>query len=123
MVIARRHVGSLERAQERREREAVAAERTRIARELHDVISHSVSLMVVQAGAGDLVFDSEPERAHDALRAVQSTGRQAIEDLGRLLRVLREPSAEPAVGPEPGLFVCGGGDRVAERERRRCECS
>jgi Histidine kinase len=84
------HLVTLERDRERREREAVAAERGRIARELHDVISHSVSLMVVQAGGGEVMFEREPRRALEALRSVQSTGRRAIEDLGRLLAVLRE---------------------------------
>ena len=97
------HVMTLERDRERREREAIAAERGRIARELHDVISHSVSLMVVQAAGGEVMFAQEPRRALEALTLVQSTGRKAIEDLSRLLAVLREADGEPELGPEPSL--------------------
>jgi signal transduction histidine kinase len=64
----------LEREREERDERAVAEERTRIARELHDVIAHNVSVMVVQASAGEEVFDTDPGRAREALSAVASTG-------------------------------------------------
>ena len=72
---------------------ALAAERNRIARELHDVVAHCVSVMVVQAGVCEALLDGSPERAREPLRAVQDTGRQAIAELTRMLGLLRGGSA------------------------------
>ena len=85
-------------------RDAVVAERTRIARELHDVIAHSVGVMVVQAGAAEQMIPLAPDRATTAVRSVQECGRQALTDLRRLLGVLR-PDGEDAgeLAPQPGL--------------------
>jgi signal transduction histidine kinase len=83
--------------------EAVAAERARIARELHDVIAHSVSVMVVQAEAGEAVLLQSPERALEPLRAVQQTGRQAMVEMSRLLGLLRDHGDEIGLAPQPGL--------------------
>ncbi|MGN6722811.1 MAG: sensor histidine kinase [Marmoricola sp.] len=84
---------------------AVRDERARIARELHDIVAHSVSVMVVQAGASEDLLDRAPERAREPLRAVQETGRQAVAELRRMLGLLRipEPGAD-SVGltPQPG---------------------
>src|SRR3954462_3126185 len=88
---ARRGRGRGERA-----RRAVAAERARIARELHDVISHNVSVMVVQAAAGGDVFESRPERAREVLGSIESTGREALAELRRLLGVVRPAEDAPA---------------------------
>jgi signal transduction histidine kinase len=82
---------------------AVAEERARIARELHDVIAHSVSVMVVQAGGAEEVLRSEPERALEAMRAVQETGRQALVEMSRLLGLLRDDHEELGLAPQPGL--------------------
>jgi signal transduction histidine kinase len=79
-------------------RQAVADERARIARELHDVVTHNVSVMVVQAAAGNDVFEERPDRAREALQAVEETGRRALGELRSLLRVV---GAEDA--PQPGL--------------------
>lgn len=85
-------------------RAAVADERTRIARELHDVVAHAVSVIVVQAGAAERMLDSDPERARDPLISVQESGRQALGELRRLLGVLRPDAAAPAaLAPQPGL--------------------
>jgi signal transduction histidine kinase len=84
-------------------REAVAAERSRIARELHDVIAHSVSVMTVQAGAAEEMLRVDPARAVDPVRAVQETGRQALVEMKRLVGVLREDDAERGLEPQPGL--------------------
>jgi signal transduction histidine kinase len=86
-----------------RARSVAIAERSRIARELHDVIAHSVSVMVVQAGAAQQVLRADPAAAERALDAVQSTGRQAISELGQLLGVLREGGAELGLAPQPTL--------------------
>ena len=79
----------LEREREERDERAVAEERSRIARELHDVIAHNVSVMVVQASAGEELFDRDPGRARESLAAVASTGRAALTELRRLLGVIR----------------------------------
>jgi signal transduction histidine kinase len=95
----------LEREREERARQAVAAERARIARELHDVISHNVSVMVVQAAAGKDVFESNPERARVALGAIESIGREALVELRRLLGVVSPDDGSGSAGfsPQPGL--------------------
>jgi signal transduction histidine kinase len=80
---------------------AVAEERARIARELHDMVTHNVSVMVVQAAAGNEVFDAHPEQARAALRAVEETGRRALGELRRLLDVVADDGAE--YDPQPGL--------------------
>jgi len=85
---------------------AAELERARIARELHDVISHNVSVMVVQAAAGRDVFDSHPERAREALGAIELAGREALGELRRLLSVVREPDRDAGGelrAPQPGL--------------------
>src|SRR5919197_1483700 len=83
-----------EREREQRAREAAREERARIARELHDVIAHSVSVMVVQAGAAEEVLRQAPERALEPIRAVQATGRQALAEMARLLGMLRRDGEE-----------------------------
>jgi signal transduction histidine kinase len=92
----------LEREREANIRRAAAEEQARIARELHDVIAHNVSVMTVQASAAGDVFDSDPARAREALRAIESTGRAALTELRRLLAVDRYGSRAELV-PQPGL--------------------
>ena len=92
-----------EREREQRAREAAREERARIARELHDVIAHSVSVMVVQAGAAEEVLRETPERALEPIRAVQETGRQALAEMARLLGILRRDGEELGLAPQPGL--------------------
>lgn len=82
---------------------AVAAERGRIARELHDVIAHSVSLMGVQAGAVERVLETDPEQAREALRSIQLTARESVEELRRLLGILRTDERGTSLAPQPGL--------------------
>ena len=90
------------RAQAEAAREAaVASERARIARELHDLIAHSLSVMVVQAAAAEQVLDGDAVRARRALQAVQQTGRTALEETRTLLDLLRDREDPPA--PQPGL--------------------
>jgi signal transduction histidine kinase len=97
----------LERAREERARAAVAAERVRIARDLHDVIAHSVGVMTVQAGAARVLLDEEPERAREPVLAVEETGRQALAEMRRLLGILRSDESEAALAPQPGLADLG----------------
>ncbi|BAG20933.1 MULTISPECIES: sensor histidine kinase [Streptomyces] len=90
----------LEREREAQSKVAVAAERARIARELHDVVAHNVSVMVVQADGAAYVMDAAPDQARQALETISSTGRQALAEMRRLLGVLRTGDA-----PESGEYV------------------
>jgi signal transduction histidine kinase len=82
---------------------AVAEERQRIARELHDVIAHSVSVMTVQAGAVRRLLQPEQEKERHALETVEATGRQALTEMRRLVGLLREEGSMPEFSPQPGL--------------------
>jgi signal transduction histidine kinase len=93
----------LEQEREERARLAVALERARIARELHDVIAHSVSVMVVQAAAERKVLGREREQTRDVLEMIERTGRQALVELRRMLGVLRKTDDPLQLAPQPGL--------------------
>jgi signal transduction histidine kinase len=93
----------LEQEAEAERAAAVAEERRRIARDLHDVIAHSVSVMVVQAGAAEDVFERDPAAVLEPIRAVQETGRGALVEISRLLGLLREDGAELGLAPQPRL--------------------
>jgi signal transduction histidine kinase len=97
------HASRLAEDQEAWVRDAVAAERARIARELHDVVAHCVSVMVIQAGAAEDLLDRDPDAARPPLRAVQDTGQQAVTELGRMLGLLRGEAAPDQLGPQPGV--------------------
>jgi signal transduction histidine kinase len=97
------HAGRLEREHEA----AVADERARIARELHDVIAHSVSVMTVQAGAARLLLEEDVARAKESLLAVEGTGRQALGEMRRLLGILRGDEEETRLAPQPGIADIG----------------
>jgi signal transduction histidine kinase len=86
---------------ERLARSAVVEERARIARELHDVVAHSISIVAVQAGAAEELLDRDPERARAHLHSVSNTAREAMTEMRRVLDVLREDDAPHA--PLPGL--------------------
>jgi signal transduction histidine kinase len=94
------------REREERIKRATTEERARIARELHDVVTHNVSVMVVQAAAAGEIFDTDPQRAREAIGAVEETGRRALNELRRLLGVVA--GDEVGVLPQPSL------DRVGE---------
>jgi signal transduction histidine kinase len=93
----------LEREREEEAHRAVARERARIARELHDVIAHSVGLITVQAGAANLVFDENPQAALSSLSSIERTGRLALGELRRLLGVLRTDDQGEDLRPQPSL--------------------
>ncbi|MFJ4850872.1 MULTISPECIES: sensor histidine kinase [unclassified Streptomyces] len=98
----------LQREREAQSKAAVAAERARIARELHDVVAHNVSVMVVQADGAAYVLDASPEQAKQALETISSTGRQALTEMRRLLGLLR--TGDAAGGeyvPQPGVDQLG----------------
>jgi signal transduction histidine kinase len=101
--------------QEARTCKAVADERGRLARELHDVIAHAVSVMVVQASAAEQVFEDSPGQARDALQTIQETGRQTVVELRRLLGILRGYEGEPETHPQPSL---AGLEALVEQVRR-----
>lgn len=92
----------LVREREEKAQLAVTEERGRIARELHDVIAHGVSVIVAQARAGPHLVD-EPERVTSVFRAIESSGRDALAELRRLLGILRSEDEQLAIGPQPGL--------------------
>ncbi len=116
----------LERERDQQASLAAATERARIPREMHDVVSHNIQVMVTLADAASLAQASDPDRAAEAIQEVSSTGRQALTDMRRMLGVLREEpvaagagggcrlgrqSGHPPLAPQPGL-------RELERARR-----
>ncbi|MFH8381046.1 sensor histidine kinase [Kitasatospora sp. NPDC018058] len=93
----------LERERDAQAKVAVAAERARIARELHDVVAHNVSVMIVQADGAAYVLDNSPRQAKEALGTIASTGRQALVEMRRLLGVLRTSDTAEEYVPQPGV--------------------
>jgi signal transduction histidine kinase len=95
--------------------QAGMAERLRIARELHDMVAHSIGIIAIQAGSGRRVFDARPDQARDALAAIEATSRETLSGLRRMVTGLRRADLEPGpgqvpLGPTPGLADI---DRVA----------
>ena len=99
----------LERERDAQARVAAVAERARIARELHDVIAHNVSVMVVQADGASYALATDPGRAKEALAAISATGRQALAEMRRMLGVLRREEEGPPElrAPQPGIGELG----------------
>jgi signal transduction histidine kinase len=94
---------ALDGEREERARIAAAEERARIARELHDVVAHSLSVMTVQAGAARMTLPGRPDLAREALLCVAATGREALGEMRRLLGLLPPRPREPGLAPQPGL--------------------
>ena len=106
----------LTRERQERAKAALAEERARIARELHDIVAHSVSVMVLQANAGERIASSRPEQAVEHLAAIQTIGRQALAELRRLLGVLRGGGdSDDAREPQPRLADV---EKLVEQARR-----
>ena len=93
--------------------QTVMAQRLRIARELHDIVAHSIGIIAIQAGAGRRVFDARPAEARDALAAIEATSRETLSGLRRMVTGLR--GAEP--GPGPGQAPLGPAPGLADIER------
>ncbi len=104
----REHAERLDATRELSAQTAALEERTRIARELHDVIAHSVSLMVIQAGGARLVMDAEPDRAEESLLSVERAGRDALAEMRALLGALADGRDPRALAPQPGLAEIDG---------------
>jgi signal transduction histidine kinase len=102
VIQAEARAEQLERARAAESEAAVVAERNRIARELHDVVAHHVSMMVVQAEAGPVVVEHDPARAAASFDAISAAGKQALSEMRRLLGVLKENPSAP-LAPQPGL--------------------
>jgi signal transduction histidine kinase len=107
-------LAAAEREQEQRTRLAIGDERARIAREFHDVVAHSVGVMVVPARGARGVLDGPPAGARAALDSIEQTGHTALDEMRRSLGVLRREDAAPALEPQPGL---GDLDRLLEQAR------
>jgi len=98
------------RLQQQAASSAVADERLRIARELHDVVAHSMSVIAVQAGYGQYVIDDSPDGAREALGAIQVTSREALDEMRRMLGVLRQQDVTPAQGQVDAWRAGGAGE-------------
>ncbi|MFJ7966500.1 sensor histidine kinase [Streptomyces sp. NPDC096324] len=117
LAVLRDRATRLEVERDQRSRLAAAAERTRVAREMHDIVGHNLSVIITLADGGAYASDLAPERGKQALLLIGDTGRQALGELRRMLGVLREqtltPSA-PELSPQPGI---GDIDALCERIR------
>jgi signal transduction histidine kinase len=111
-VVIRVYRSSIERAERRaalfaadreaRAREAVAEERARLARELHDSVGHALNVVVLHAGAAQRILETKPEVAREALTSIETAGRQALGDIERMLGILRAPDEEVSRDVTPG---------------------
>ena len=123
-VVIRLYRGSAERAERRaalfaadrdaRAREAVAEERARLARELHDSVGHALNVVVLHAAAAQRVIASKPELAREALESIETSSRQALGDIERMLGILHAPDAETCCDVAPGMSQLGA---LCERVR------
>ena len=111
---AKERANRAEREREERARVAVAEERARIARELHDVVGHSVSVMTVQASGVRRLLRPDQDREREALLVVERTGREALAEMRRMVGVLRRPEEAPALAPQPSLDHL---DRLVDQAR------
>jgi signal transduction histidine kinase len=111
---AEERAARIQREREAEARDAVAEERARIARELHDVVGHSVSVMTVQASGVRRLLRPDQEREREALLVVEQAGREALAEMRRLVGVLRRPEEAPALAPQPSLQHL---DRLVEQAR------
>jgi signal transduction histidine kinase len=111
---AKERAARAEREREEQARLAVSEERARIARELHDVVGHSVSVMTVQASAVRRLLEPDQDKEREALLVVEQTGREALAEMRRMVGVLRRPEEAPALAPQPTLEQL---ERLIEKAR------
>ena len=103
LVALRDRAVQLEIERDQRSRLAAATERTRVAREMHDIVGHSLSVIVTLADGGAYAVDATPERGKEALQMISETGRRSLAELRRMLGVLRVQTDEPDLHPQPGV--------------------
>ncbi|MCA2215536.1 sensor histidine kinase [Jidongwangia harbinensis] len=103
LAVLRDRAVRLEIERDQRSRLAIAAERSRVAREMHDIIGHSLSVIVTLADGGAYAAETAPHRSKEALGLIGDTGRRSLADLRRMLGVLREQTDEPSLQPQPGI--------------------
>jgi signal transduction histidine kinase len=103
-TIVEERANLLERERELRSREAVAEERARIARELHDMVGHALSLIVIQSGGAQRALQSKPALVGESLGSIEAISREALADMERMLGIINAPdSGEDTLSPQPGL--------------------
>jgi signal transduction histidine kinase len=112
LAVLRDRAVQLEIERDQRSKLAAATERTRVAREMHDIVGHSLSVIITLADGGAYAADAAPERGKEALRLIGDTGRRSLAELRRMLGVLREQSDEPDLNPQPGIADL---DRLCQR--------
>jgi signal transduction histidine kinase len=117
VVTLEERAATLEREREHLARLAVADERAAIARELHDVVAHSLAVMIVQADGGSYAIDTDPAQARQALKTVADTGREALTDMQRLVGLLRGASHEPDGDESRAPVTLDRIDLLVERAR------
>jgi signal transduction histidine kinase len=103
LVSLKEKAATLEIERDQQGRLAAAAERARIAREMHDIVAHNLSVMIALAEGATYAMDASPDRAAEATRRVSATGREALVEMRRLLGVLREDTASQPLEPQPSL--------------------
>ncbi|WP_030439147.1 sensor histidine kinase [Actinoplanes subtropicus] len=103
LAALRERAVQLEIERDQRSRLAAATERARVAREMHDILGHSLSVIITLADGGAYASDAAPERAKEALRLIGDAGRGSLAELRRMLGVLREQADEPTLAPQPGI--------------------
>ncbi|MCF3178228.1 sensor histidine kinase [Streptomyces sioyaensis] len=99
----RERAARLEIERDQRSKLAAATERTRVAREMHDILGHNLSVIITLADAGTYASRVAPERSREALELIGDAGRQALDELRRMLGILREAADAPALSPQPGI--------------------
>ena len=102
VAVLRERAVRLEIEHDQRSRLAAATERARVAREMHDILGHSLSVIITLADGGAYASDASPERGKEALRLIGDAGRDSLTELRRMLGVLREQTDEPSLAPQPG---------------------
>ncbi|MDQ3934539.1 MAG: histidine kinase dimerization/phosphoacceptor domain-containing protein, partial [Actinomycetota bacterium] len=113
-VSRRARLAALEVERDQQAEIGAAQERARIARELHDVVAHSLTVMVIQAGAARRIVDTQPERVSEVAGTIRRMGREALDEMRRLVGVMREEGEGVELAPQPTMADL---DALVERAR------